>query len=166
ARALRTLAKYLPELWPEALEITRQISAESARALALRTLAKYLPPELWPEALEITRQISDESARASALSALAKYLPPELLPEAIDLVESFDDRYYAASAWSGLLPRLEELPIDAVGFTKVLATLGYRDRKDFLSDFPSLRNTLMRLGGDGVLKPCLQAMREVCTQWP
>ncbi|MGD1854283.1 MAG: NB-ARC domain-containing protein [Leptolyngbyaceae cyanobacterium] len=67
-------------LWPEALELTRQIEEASSRADALREIAQHLP-ELWSEALELTRQIEDESSRAEALREIAQHLP-ELLSEA------------------------------------------------------------------------------------
>jgi methyl-accepting chemotaxis protein len=166
AWALRELAKQLPELLPEALEVTRQISAEFSRARALSELAKQLPPELLPEALEVTRQISDESDRAWALSELAKQLPPELLQNAYLLIELFGDKYHSASAWQGLLPRLEDMQIDMACFAKGLDTLACQGRKAFLDSLPDLKDTLARLGGQKTLSLCLEAMKEVCAQWP
>ncbi len=166
ARALSELAKQLPELLPEALEVTRQISAESSRAWALRELAKQLPPDLLLEALEVTRQISDESSRARALRELANQLPSDLLGSALSLIELFGDRYHSASAWQGFLSRLEDMQVDINCFVKGLDTLAYQGRKDFISNLPALKDTLTRLGGPNTLTLCLEAMREVCAQWP
>ncbi|MEA5464932.1 NB-ARC domain-containing protein [Leptothoe sp. PORK10 BA2] len=167
AWALSELAKRLPpDLLPEALEVTRQISSESDRARALSALAKQLPPELLPEALEVTRQISAESDRARALSGLAKRLPPELLKNAFSLIEQFGDKYHSASAWQGFLLRLEEMQVDITCFAQCLDTLAYRDRQHFLGNLPDLKDTLARLGGQKTLSLCLEAMREVCAQWP
>ena len=166
ALALRELATQLPpELLPEALAVTRQISDKSDRAMALSELAKQLP-ELLPEALDVTRQISDESYRARTLRELAKQLPPELLPSAFSLIEQFGDKYHSASAWEGFLPRLEEMQVDIAGFAQCLDTLAYQGRKDFLGSLPHLKDTLTRLGGQNTLSLCLEAMREVCAQWP
>ncbi len=43
------MAQHLPELWPEALAITREIKDEYSRSSALSSMAQHLP-ELWPEA--------------------------------------------------------------------------------------------------------------------
>ncbi|PZV02223.1 MAG: hypothetical protein DCF32_15265 [Leptolyngbya sp.] len=166
AVTLSELANQLPELLPEALEVTRQISDESRRARALRELAKQLPLELLPEALEVTRQINDESNCAIALRELAKRLPSELLQTAFNLIEQFGDKYYSASALRGLLPRLEEMQVNMACFAQCIDTLAYQGRKDFLRSLPALKDTLTRLGGKHTLALCLEAMREVCAQWP
>ena len=145
--------------------MTRQISDESNRARDLKELAKQLP-ELLPEALEVTRQISDESDRAWALSELAKQLPPELLQSAFSLIEQFGDKYHSASAWEGFLSRLEDMQVDVACFAQGLDTLAYQGRQAFLSSLPDLKDTLARLGGKKTLALCLEAMREVCAQWP
>ncbi|MBE9160376.1 caspase family protein [Nodosilinea sp. LEGE 06152] len=167
AGALRELARHLlPEHLPEVLEVTRQIGSEWHRANVLRVLAKQLPEELLLELLEMTRQISSESNRAIALSELAQHLPPELLQDAFNLIRLFEDNYHSASAWQGFLSRLEELQVNVAGFAKGLDTLAHKDRKDFLRSLPHFADTLTRLGGKNTLMLCLEAMREVCAQWP
>ncbi|MEM9805714.1 MAG: NB-ARC domain-containing protein, partial [Cyanobacteria bacterium P01_D01_bin.56] len=83
--ALTELAKRRMELWPEALEVTRQIKAENYRSVALSAMAEHLPQELWPKALEVTRQINDENYRYWALRTMAEHLPQELWPEALEV---------------------------------------------------------------------------------
>ncbi len=101
-----TLAKQLPELLPEALEVTRQIQDESDRSRALSELAKHLPPELLPEALEVTRQIQYEYYRSRALRELAKQLPPELLPEALEIAQALQDESERSKALGELAKHL------------------------------------------------------------
>jgi hypothetical protein len=166
AMVLGKLAEQLPELLPEILTVTRQISDEVDRATTLSEVAQQLSQELLPEVLEITRQISYEHARAMALNDLAKQLPPDLLPSASSLIEQFGDRYYKATALQGLLPRLEEMQVDIGYFIQCLDTLAYQERGNFISNLPALKDTLTWLGGPNTLTLCLEAMREVCTQWP
>jgi len=63
----------------DALEATRAISDDSARARALADFAPDLPETLLRDALEAARAISDDSARARALACLAPHLPESLL---------------------------------------------------------------------------------------
>ena len=71
AFALGMLLEHLPpELLPEALEITRQISAESDRASALSELAKQLPPKLLIQAVDICETFGDNYYAAAAWQAL------------------------------------------------------------------------------------------------
>ena len=165
ASALIALAPQLPELLPEALSVTWEISDASERASVLSELALLLP-ELLPEALSATREISNASDRASVLSALAPHLPPELLQTVFGLIELFGDKYHSALIWQGLLLRLGDMQVDIACFTKCLDTLAYRGRQDFLRSLPCLKDTLTRLGGKNTLALCLEAMREVCAQWP
>ncbi|MBD2232109.1 NB-ARC domain-containing protein [Phormidium tenue] len=126
AKALSELANQLPpELLPEALEVTRQITDESDCAMALRELAKQLP-ELLPEALEVTRQITDESHRANALRELAKQLP-ELLPEALEVTRQIRDESDRANALSELVEHLPpELLPEALEMTHQLSDESHR----------------------------------------
>ncbi|MEM6838620.1 MAG: NB-ARC domain-containing protein, partial [Cyanobacteria bacterium P01_C01_bin.120] len=129
---LGKLAERFPEYWSEVLSTICQIhdrqgndrnssAGFSYRALALRALAEYLPPELLPEALEITRQISDESDRALALSALAKYLP-ELLPEALEITRQISDEFNRALALRALAEYLPpELWPEALEITRQIS---------------------------------------------
>lgn len=99
------------------------------------------------------------------LGNLAPHLPPELLPEALEIMKTFKERYYAAEAWFSLLPRLEELQVSFLSFAAILDTLAYRKRSELIQNFPTMQNTLTRLGGETTLDRCLQAMAEVCNQW-
>jgi hypothetical protein len=54
---------------------------------------------------------------------------------------------------------------DFAGFADILEILAHQNRQDLLGNFPDLKDTLTRLGGEGALPACLQVMREVCQQW-
>ncbi|MEM6502222.1 MAG: hypothetical protein AAF685_10330, partial [Cyanobacteria bacterium P01_C01_bin.89] len=99
--------KLTVELLPEALNVAREISDESARASALSSLADR-QPELLPEALNVAREISDEYARARALSSLADKLTVELLPEALNVAREISDESARASALSSLAKPLNK----------------------------------------------------------
>ena len=125
---LIALAKYFPELWPEALSMTRTIKDESSRSSALIELANHLP-ELWPEALSMTRKIKDEYLRSSALRALAKHLPTELWPEALSMtreIEGESARSHALRALAKHLPA--ELLPEALSMTREIEDESARSR--------------------------------------
>jgi hypothetical protein len=111
-----------PEYWShsEALEIARQISNESQRAMALSALAEKLPPELFGEALEIARQISSESSRAWALSALAEK-QPELFSEALEVTRQISGESQRAMALIALAEKQPELFSEALEVTRQIS---------------------------------------------
>ena len=102
------MAEHLPELWPEALEITRQIKDEYSRSRALSAMAKHLSETLLPEALEMTRQIKDKYSRSRALSAMAEHLP-ELWLEALEITRQIKDESARSMALSNMAQYLPEV---------------------------------------------------------
>ncbi|MDV3350740.1 NB-ARC domain-containing protein [Leptothoe sp. LEGE 181152] len=164
--ALIKLAQQTVELWPEALEVTRQIQDESSRSRALSALAEHLPESLWPEALAVTRQIQDEDSRSSALSALAEHLPESLWPEALDITRDIKDNYYCANALQRFLPYLEQLSISFTQWTDVLDTLAYQNRSQLINTLPKSRSMIVSFGHEQAFSETLQAVRDVCQQWP
>ncbi len=167
ALTLNGLAEHLPsELWPETLEITREIRDEFSRAQALNGSAEHLPLDLWPKVLEIIQEIRDESSRAQALSGLAKHSPSELLPEALRIVWSIQDKYYCSNALRSFIPYLEMLSIPFPDWARVLDALAYQNRSSLIKIFPDSRATVIRLGGNQAFSEILQAVRDVCQQWP
>ena len=168
ARALREIAQHMPEaLWPEALSLTREIKDESDRARALRAMAQHMPEALWPEALSLTREIKDESARAWALSEMAQHMPEALWSEAIAILWSVQDKYYSAQALQGCLPHFESLTSTFSDWEKALDILAYQNRSELIKLLPTIRPIVIRLGEDEeTFSDVLQAMRDVCQQWP
>ncbi|MEO1353748.1 MAG: NB-ARC domain-containing protein [Cyanobacteria bacterium J06635_15] len=169
ANGLKVLAHHLPRgLMSEALEVARTIQSESDRAAALSGLAQYLPESQLSEALAVARTIQDESDRAAALSGLAQYLPESQLSEALAVARTIQDEYSRADALSGLLPQLKIIEIDVVLWCEVMHTLVYQDRKAFVAILPELSPGILSLsGGDKTaLKLVVEAMRDICGQWP
>ncbi|MEM7067130.1 MAG: hypothetical protein AAF572_28700, partial [Cyanobacteria bacterium P01_B01_bin.77] len=159
--------QHLPEgLLPEALEVTRQLNDESYREIALGAIAQHLPEGLLPEALEVTRQLNDESYRALALGAIAQHLPEGLLPEALDTIWNMKDKYYCASALQNFLSYLEQRGMLFPEWSRVLETLAYQNRNQLISALPKMRPALVRLSSEQMFSMALQAVRDVCQQWP
>ncbi|MFG6101674.1 NB-ARC domain-containing protein [Leptothoe sp. EHU-05/26/07-4] len=167
ARALSAMAEHLPELWPEALEVTRQIQDEDSRSWALSDMTEYLPEPLWPEVLDLARQIQDEDSRARALRAMAEYhLPKSRWSEALDIVWSIKDKYYCANALQGFLSYLEPLSKSFTQWTDVIDILAYQKRAQLLNALPKIRPMIISFGKEQAFSETLQAVREVCRQWP
>jgi uncharacterized protein (UPF0276 family) len=117
AAALIALAEQHPELYGEALGVTREIQSESSRAAALIALAEQ-HPELYGEALGVTREIQSESSRAAALIALAEQ-HPELYGEALGETREIQSEYSRAAALRALAEQLPpELYGEALGVTR------------------------------------------------
>ena len=129
-------------------------------------MSVLLPESLLPEALAVTRQIQDESYRSRALSELAKYLPEALWQEALEVIWDINDKYFCAGALQKFLPYLERLSISFAQWTEVLEILAYQNRQNLLDALPESRPLLLNLGGEQAFSRTLQAVRDVCQQWP
>ena len=150
----------------ETLAVSRAIQNKSSRFSALRELVKYMP-EVLSETLEVARSIQDKSSRLSALSDLAEYIP-ELMSEALTLVYSIQNETSRADVLSKLIPKFKVIETDFAVWQDVVHTLAHRNRKSFLEDIPKLAPAMISLcGGDKtVLNLVVEAMRDVCRQWP
>ncbi|MEO1391347.1 MAG: NB-ARC domain-containing protein [Cyanobacteria bacterium J06634_5] len=165
--ALHVMAQHLPsELWSEVLMITREIKDESYRLRALHAIEEHLPSELWSEALTITGEIKDEFYRSIALSAIAQHLPTGLLSTAIAMIWDIQDNYFRAQALQAFLPALEQLSIPFHEWAKMLDIIAYQNRSELLTALPDSRPIVTRLGDDNTFPAILQAVRDVCRQWP
>ncbi|MEL6815764.1 MAG: hypothetical protein AAFP03_13270, partial [Cyanobacteria bacterium J06598_3] len=128
---------------------------------------QHLPEKLWPEALNIIQNIRDESSRSSALSAIAPHLPKALHPEAIAILWSIQDKYYSAQALQGCLPHIDTLTHTFPAWANALDILAYQNRSELIKLLPTMRPIVMRLGNsEETFSEVLQAMRDVCKQWP
>jgi NB-ARC domain/APAF-1 helical domain len=161
------LAPYLPEnLLSEALEVACGIQSEDDRAKALSGLAPYLPENLLSEALEVACGIQSESSRAHALSGLATHLPENLLSEALEVSHGIQSESSRADALSGLATQIDLKYVNSPFWSKVLHTLAHRNRKHLLEDISKLAPAIIKLSDRSTLILVVQAMREVCQQWP
>ncbi|MGK7911678.1 MAG: NB-ARC domain-containing protein [Synechococcus sp.] len=165
AFALIGLYKYLPpELLGEALEAARGIQSEYSRASALRGLCER-QPELTGEALEAARGIQSESSRADALRELRMNSNFELV-DLMEIVESFNDFYWRAKAASGLIqhPRFGEISlVECLDILSKIACLG---RKELFSSYPYVVLPIRRHLGNETVARSVQAIKDVCKQWP
>ena len=149
-----------------ALEVTRLIQSYYSRSRALRAMAPHLPEALWSEALEVTRQIQDEDYRSRALRAMVPHLPDPLLPKALGIIRAIQDKYYCADALQGFLSYIECLSMPFADCAEVIGILAYQNRKQLLQALPKSKPMLLRLGNDEAFSEILQAVRDVCKQWP
>jgi NTP pyrophosphatase (non-canonical NTP hydrolase) len=164
ASALIGLVPHLPNIVSEALEGARTIQNDSERAFALIELASHLPENLLPEALEVARGIQSDSGKAFALIELASHLPENLLPEALEVARGIQSDSDRASALIGLYVNLKFFNFPF--WSEVLCTLAHRDRKSLLEDIPKLAPAIIHLSDRSTLNLVVQAIREVCQQWP
>jgi NB-ARC domain/APAF-1 helical domain len=164
--ALSALALHLPEIVPEAFEVVRGIQDESSRANALSKLAAHLPARLLSKTLKVARGFQSESCRAKTLSKLAAHLPENLLAEALEIARGIQDEYYRVDALIGLAPQIVLRYVNFPFWSELLHTLAHRNRKHLLEDISKLAPTITKLSDQSTLILVVQAMREVCQQWP
>jgi DNA transposition AAA+ family ATPase len=166
ANALSGVASHLSDTASEALEAALSIKSEFDRANVLRELAPHLSENLLLETLKIVRGIQDEYPRAYALSELAPHLSENLLLETLEIVRGIQDEYTRAYALSELAPYINMRLFNFPFWSEALHTLSHRDRKHLLQDIPKLAPAIIHLSDRSTLNLVVQAMREVCQQWP
>jgi hypothetical protein len=165
AYALSLLVPHLPEVIPEVLELVRGIQDNFHRADALSLLVPYLP-EIIPEVLEVMREIQFEGDRADALSRLVTCLPENFLSRALEVARGIQDEAFRANAFSSIASQLNSKNFNLSFWSEVLHVLSYRGRKDLLGDLSGLALAAIKLSDRSVLKSMVQAIREICQQWP
>jgi hypothetical protein len=155
---------YFPEVAWEALEVAHNVQL-SYRIIALSHLVPQLP-EVALEALERVRTIQDDASKTHELIGLIHYLPQSLMQEALDMVLGMNDEFSRAQAFSVLFSKMSLSSINIHFLFKIMYSLAHRERKDFLLDIPKLAPTIIDLGGYSALRLTVQAIQEVCRQWP
>ncbi|MGB3295872.1 MAG: hypothetical protein WBB01_23050, partial [Phormidesmis sp.] len=128
-------------------------------------IAQHLP-DLWEEVIAITRQINNESDRASTLSMIARRLPDYPRDKALSIIWQIKDNYYRANALRGMLPHLCQQPMEFDLWSTILDLLAHHNRQQLVQDFAKLRVPIQTLGTEKAFLDSLQAIREVCNQWP
>ena len=97
---------------------------------------------------------------------MAQHLSEALLSEALDIIWVIKDKYYCARALQGFLPYLEQLSISFTQWADVFEILAYQNRAQLLNALPSSRPMIINLGNEQAFSETLQAVRDVCQQWP
>ncbi|MEL6780590.1 MAG: hypothetical protein AAFO06_25480, partial [Cyanobacteria bacterium J06597_16] len=95
-----------------------------------------------------------------------QHLPTELLSTSIAMIWDIQDNYFRAKALQAFLPALEQLSIPFSEWAKTLDIIAYQDRSELLKALPNSRPIVTRLGDDDTFPAILQAVRDVCQQWP
>ena len=70
---------------------------------------------------------------------------------------------YGALCWKKFL---QKLSVSVGRWIEVLDILAYENRDDLLGTMSGSRPTLVRLGGETAFSEILQAVRDICKQWP
>jgi hypothetical protein len=148
------------------MEFTWYIQNEYVRSRVLSTLVLHLPKSFLPQVFYLVQQIANESYRADALSNLIPHLPESLLPQALDQIRLMQSESNRARAFQGMAPRLTKLSTDLSFWSEVLHALSHLPRKELLPTLAQLEPFILSLGGKEAVQEMLQAMREVCRQWP
>ena len=157
--------KIPPKLYPEVLDITRQIDEyEPERGAVFITLAEKLP-ELRSEVLKL---ITDQAYDMYFLEALEEKLPAVLVPKVLEIVvaSQIQDGSYSSDFLSALLKRLQNHDVDWPFWFKLNNLVTCRVRNEYILNLSLLAPAIITLGGEEALRRIWEAMREVCGWWP
>ena len=88
--------------------------------------------------------------------------------DALAVAFSIQNEFCRVSALNGVIPKLDIVRTDFAVWEEFVHSLAYQDRMSFLSDIAKLAPAMISLsGGDTkVLELVVDAMRDVCRQWP
>lgn len=102
------------------------------------------------------------------MCVLMCHIPKSLMSKMLTLACSMKNVSAKADALHWLLPKLKVIETDVTVWQEVLHGLSYRNRQDFLTDIPKLTPAIIALSGEDktVLNLVVEAMRDVCLQWP
>ena len=90
------------------------------------------------------------------------------MSEVLEVARTLQSEYSRVKPLIRLVSKLKTIETDITIWEDVLHTLAYLDRKSFLADTPNLAPVMIRLSGDdtAVVPLVVEAMRDVCSQWP
>jgi NB-ARC domain/APAF-1 helical domain len=166
AYLLSELADYLPKnLFLEALSLARNLQNEFDQAMVLTKLASQVP-EVISEVLRLVLSIQNESDQTRLLINLIPNLSEDFLLEALDIVRGFQSEFHRASVFSAAIHQINLKFFDFPLWSEMLQTLAHRDRSQLLEDIPKLAPAIIHLSDRSTLNLVVQAIREVCQQWP
>ncbi|MEM7794403.1 MAG: NB-ARC domain-containing protein [Cyanobacteria bacterium P01_C01_bin.118] len=167
---LAKLTNSFPELWPEILEPSFKDENEFEKAERLCRIfnsAESIPLEICPTALQLVGQIKFEREKSAVVKRLLRYLPTRYLSRIKEIILSMEDKYFSAKAFGTDLPSLTRLPILFLEWSELLAILSYQNRKDLLSQLSDIKPIIRQLNDDEqTFLDILQAVQDVCAQWP
>jgi hypothetical protein len=166
AYALSGFIIHQPEIAPKILSAVCRIHDDTSKAYVLSGIAAHLPKNLFSQVLFLVSEIRADSERAYILTEIATHLPENLLLMSLDMARKIQDDSYRADAFSGLVTQMDLKSINFPFWSEVLHSLSQRDRQDLLKDIPKLAPAIIHLSDRSTLNLVVQAMREVCQQWP
>jgi hypothetical protein len=102
------------------------------------------------------------------LSILAQHLPKEELVQIRATASEIRDLEYRADVLSSLVQTLMHIPEKECypHIETLLTQLALYTRTDLFSDISALLPILLHLGGEGLCRETLQAVRDVSAWWP
>ena len=165
AHALRLLAPHLQsEQLEHALAAASIIDRESDRAEAISGLAPHLTPELLEHAFAIVAAIGDDEAREFALADMAAVLPLHLLSDAIGACSQKDPFVLTAILDRAFVLTSPNTRSDWMNLQR--AALRESDRNTCLSIIASTTSAMVEIGGENILRACVEAIIDTDNWWP
>jgi hypothetical protein len=165
AGALTALAPHLqPDQLEQALAAASVIDREADCALAIAGLTPHLPPELLEHGFVIAVAINDDEDREYALADMAADLPLQLLADAIDAcpknstfaVTAILNRAFALTSPNA---RMDWVNLQRSAFRK-------SDRNACLNVIVSTASAIAEIGGETVVRACVNAIIDADDWWP
>ena len=154
----------------EALSAVRADPSAPWRSGALKALAPHLGGEPLAEALNIAASLDDLPSRARSLVTLSRSLSDErvlrLVDEELDAFSGLDSQKAVVEFMPLVLRAISAAPREA-GYRlwkKTLALLSLGDRPQFLAAAGPMLSIVARLGRDGAVKDCADAI-QVAGRW-
>jgi NB-ARC domain/APAF-1 helical domain len=163
--ALVGLVPYISDIVSDTLAEAYSIQDKVYRVNALVGLAPYLSG-VGSDSLGVVRSICDEFQRANALIALVPYMSEHMLIESFNVACGIQDKDCRCRVFRFFIAETNLGFFHVSFWPEVLHALSSRDRKHLLEDIPKLAPAIIHLSDRSTLNLVVQAMREVCQQWP
>ncbi len=142
SRLLLALLPCIPEIFDEALAVTRSIEDKSDRAEALVELALHVP-EICNEALAAIPDIRSESTRTWRLGELIPHLPKPLLNEALAVAHGIEDSKERVHILGKLVPYLPQVFGEALDIVSTIQQDFMNERSSALRGLLTEQNLLV-----------------------
>lgn len=165
AIALSGLAAHLPEIVPEILDVICCIRSDYFQSTALIMLTPHLSANMLLAALAIAHNIPNAVCRNDALSELNSPLP-RVVQKSLDFGRDIWNNGFQSRILRDIASRMDRKLCQFPAWSERLHTLSHQDRNKLLEEIPKLLPVIIHLSNRSTLKLVVEAIREVCQQWP
>ncbi|NJM97666.1 MAG: hypothetical protein HC800_11355 [Phormidesmis sp. RL_2_1] len=151
---------------PQAWAYVEQMRDDKKVAKSISTLAPFLEayPRVLESAIDKTSTIRDKSSRAKALTALAT-LGQADFSEALEAARAIQKESYRAE----VLTELAKFKVNDFTYPELklfIELSSQTQRHHFIETLELLFPAIRRWGGENAMARIIQAMKQVCAQWP